>query len=560
MSLERSDLGALNVAKLIELPHVNAINNKEEVDICTALLATAVIRLRSHGKTSPPLRALCDSGSQANMISTIALEQLRWRTQRCQARFNGINGISGNPLTRKIVCDLLSRFDDRVLATIELVAMPQLSAMWLPGAPILKEMVPTDIRGKLADPTFGVPAPLEVLLGAGVWAVIMLDGKRIDRQGIALQPSHLGWLMFGGGVQAVQELQCAAIIESLEELTLDRQLQRFWELEEASVERKPTTEQRKCEEIFMRTHQRLTDGRYQVTLPIRDEATELGSSRAVALHRFLQLEKRFERNTELKAKYVTAMEELQRNDQMRLVSRAPIGPCYHIPHHAVLKKFREVFDASCRTDRGVSLNEIQLVGEKLQEDLAPLIMRFRCKPIAITADIKKMYLQVKIHPDQWDLQRVFWRASQDDEIQEYWLTGVTFGVSSAPHCAVRAMVQGARDLAAQYPQGAAAVQNDFYMDDCLTGAQQIEEARLLCAEIDALLGECGFELDKWRSNQKNVVPKRMKQQTSEVLELNELGATTVLGLRWFPETDHLTFKFEPPPALSAKEMTKRRLL
>lgn len=97
--------------------------------------------------------------------------------------------------------------------------------------------------------------------------------------------------------------------------------------------------------------------------------------------------------------------------------------------------------------------------------------------------------------------------------------------------------------------------------DYLTGAQVIEEARLLCAEIDALLGECGFELDKWRSNQKNVVPNRITQQPNEVLEqLNELRSTTVLGLRWFPETDQLTFKFEPPPVLSAKDMTKRRLL
>lgn len=44
---------------------------------------------------------------------------------------------------------------------------------------------------------------------------------------------------------------------------------------------------------------------------------------------------------------------------------------------AVLRKFRVVFDASCRTDRGKSLNDMQLIGEKMQEDLAPLIMRFQ---------------------------------------------------------------------------------------------------------------------------------------------------------------------------------------
>lgn len=445
--MERNDFGTRNIANQIEAPKELMINRTESEDIWTALLATAVIRLRSHNKTSPPLRALCDSGSQANMISTTALKQLGWPTHRCHARFKGINGVGENPSTQKIICNLLSRFNDRVLAKIELVAVPQLSAMWLPREPISIDRIPIEIRDELADPALGVPAPFDVLLGAGVWAIIMINGGRIDRLGIAMQPSQLGWLMYGGGLLTAQDLQCAVVSDSPEETVLETKLQRFWELEEVSVERKRTIEQEKCEEIFMNTHRRLSNGRYQVKIPTRDEITEIGSSRSMALHRFHQLERKFARNPELRAKYVAAIEDLQLNDRMRLADRQPSGPCYHIPHHAVLKKFRVVFDASCRTDRGISLNDMQLIGEKMQEDLAPLIMRFRCNPIAVTADIKKMYLQVKVHPDQWDLQRIFWRSSQEDDVQEYWLTTVTFGLSSAPHCAVRAMIQAARDSA-----------------------------------------------------------------------------------------------------------------
>lgn len=168
MSLERHDFGARNVAYQIEVSKELMINRKETENIWTALLATAVIRLRSHNKTSPPLRALCDSGSQANMISTTAIKQLRWPTQRCHARFNGINGVGEKPSTQKIICDLLSRFNDQVLATIELVAVPQLSDMWLPHEPISINRIPIEIRDELADPDLGVPAPFDVLLGAGV--------------------------------------------------------------------------------------------------------------------------------------------------------------------------------------------------------------------------------------------------------------------------------------------------------------------------------------------------------------------------------------------------------
>lgn len=43
-------------------------------------------------------------------------------------------------------------------------------------------------------------------------------------------------------------------------------------------------------------------------------------------------------------------------------------PHYFIPHHAVGKenKFRVVFNASNPTNTGVSLNDVQLVGGKLQ--------------------------------------------------------------------------------------------------------------------------------------------------------------------------------------------------
>ena len=43
------------------------------------------------------------------------------------------------------------------------------------------------------------------------------------------------------------------------------------------------------------------------------------------------------------------------------------------------------------TDRGISFNDVQLKGEKLQENLADFIMRFRCHPVAVTPNIKNMF-------------------------------------------------------------------------------------------------------------------------------------------------------------------------
>lgn len=68
-----------------------------------------------------------------------------------------------------------------------------------------------------------------------------------------------------------------------------------------------------------------------------------------------------------------------------------------------------VFDCSCKTNKGISLNEVQLVGAKLQRDLHEKIMTSRRHKIAISTDVKEMFRRVRIIIEQWNLQRIFWR-------------------------------------------------------------------------------------------------------------------------------------------------------
>lgn len=79
---------------------------------------------------------------------------------------------------------------------------------------------------------------------------------------------------------------------------------------------------------------------------------------------------------------------------------------FYLPHHAVIKdtstttKLRVVFDASCKTQSGKSLNDVLLVGPIIQQDLFSILSRFRTFRFAMTANIAKMYRQVLIDPSQ----------------------------------------------------------------------------------------------------------------------------------------------------------------
>lgn len=191
---------------------------------------------------------------------------------------------------------------------------------------------------------------------------------------------------------------------------------------------------------------------------------------------------------------------------------------YYIPHHAVKYKHRIVHDASCKTSNGQSLNDIVMTGPKLQFDLIDQIMRFRRHQIAFMADIKKMFKQIRVDPSQWDLMRIFWRENPSEPLREYWLTTVIFGMACSVFNACRSMIQCARDYADKFPDAAKAIENDFYMDDGLSGAENIEAAKLACRQIDYVLKQGGFELAGWSSNCSEIeelmqCPKRTKRRS-----------------------------------------------
>ena len=111
--------------------------------------------------------------------------------------------------------------------------------------------------------------------------------------------------------------------------------------------------------------------------------------------------------------------------------------CYILPLHAVFKetstttRTRVVFDRSAKTSNRLSLNDILQVGPTEQKNLYSLVLRFRTHRVCFTADIAKMYRQINVYPKDRDLQRFLWRYSSDEPLQEYNLTTVTYGNSSA---------------------------------------------------------------------------------------------------------------------------------
>jgi hypothetical protein len=174
--------------------------------------------------------------------------------------------------------------------------------------------------------------------------------------------------------------------------------------------------------------------------------------------------------------------------------------CNYLPHHAVFKetstttKTRVVFDGSACDSDGESLNSRLVVGRKLQQNLCTILMRWRFHIVALSGDIEKMYRQIAQHPKDRDYHIIIWREFMKDKVQTYRMTRVTFGIGSCSHMSIRSLQEAI--IHAKDDETIAAILDDFYVDDLLTGAKNEEDAWALMQSIIEALAKACFPLRK----------------------------------------------------------------
>nr|CAH7737265.1 unnamed protein product [Callosobruchus chinensis] len=137
------------------------------------------------------------------------------------------------------------------------------------------------------------------------------------------------------------------------------------------------------------------------------DPSHLGNSKETAIRRLRSIESKLSKDTELRLQYETFLKTYQSMGHMEDIPSSNVPQNSHfLPHHAVINennkttRLRVVFDASARTDNGVSFNDLQYVGPTIQDNLFSILLRFRQGSIAIAADIVKMYRQIQVDKPQ----------------------------------------------------------------------------------------------------------------------------------------------------------------
>ncbi|XP_071578599.1 uncharacterized protein [Temnothorax nylanderi] len=404
--------------------------------------------------------------------------------------------------------------------------------------------------------------PIDVIIGADLYGMLILDGVR---KGNASEPiaqnTAFGWILSGPLAPARSlhpdsvHIHHGTILENL-----DLDLRRFWEIEEVPHKRHLSPEEQQCEEHFAATHSRTPEGRYVVRLPFKTgPPIDLGKSRFTALASLVRSERRLLREQNKAALYREFLDEYEKLGHMTKVSdtdsQSSHSQVYYIPHHAVFREssvttqLRVVFNASCATSNGTSLNHHLLIGPKLQRDLAAVILLWRQHQFVFTADIAKMYRQILIDNRDVDYQRILWRSSPSEPVADYRLLTVTYGTASARYLALRVLLQLVKDYGDEFPLAALVLLLLTYVDDCTFGADNRELALKIRDQLIALLAKGGFRLRKWASNCPELLSDidLSDHGLARDKDLHADEPLKILGVAWNPESDSFHFRVTTSP-------------
>ena len=198
-------------------------------------------------------------------------------------------------------------------------------------------------------------------------------------------------------------------------------------------------------------------------------------------------------------------------------------------------KVRIVFDAAAKHD-GKSLNDAVLPGPKLQRELVDVLCRFRRAPVALSADISEMFLQVGLRRQDRAYHRFLWRNLNDKkEPKVYEFLRLPFGNASSPFCAQYVLQTHAKAVSEEKPNASEIIDNSMYVDDVLDSCETVREACSLRHDLSDVLSDAGFKLRKWLSNEPSViaeVPIEDRAQGVEIGDEQNLPTQKTLGVKF----------------------------
>ncbi|GFV63500.1 uncharacterized protein TNCV_1551631 [Trichonephila clavipes] len=196
-------------------------------------------------------------------------------------------------------------------------------------------------------------------------------------------------------------------------------------------------------------------------------------------------------------------------------------------------------------NKGLTWARHEKVIKRAEKVIPDILDRFRLYPIGLSADIEKAFLMLSVHPKDRDYLRFFYPSKEE---LVYRHCRIVFGLNSSPFL-LNASIKHLLDNAPlEYCNVVEKLKSSFYVDNCLSGVNNVKEQENFIDIASKLLSKGCFNLRGWQSN---VASKYVSQHT---------GEASVLGMLWNLDKDTLRCNINFEILTCETKITKRFIL
>ena len=340
--------------------------------------------------------------------------------------------------------------------------------------------------------------------------------------------------------------------------------------------------------------------RYEVELPFKDDCLPIPDNYNLCYNRLKSMHFKLSKTPDILREYENIIQEqlaagIIENIPNQSSEDLNDEDVHYLPHHGVIRQNREttklriVYDGSAKSPgQQLSLNDCLPTGPNYIPQLADVLARFRWHRMAIAADIEKAFLMIGIQENQRNMLRFLWLKDPyvvNSEVIQLRFCRLVFGLRPSPSILGATLthhLDAHRDSHAELVE---LTKKSLYVDDLLTGADNVQEGFELYQDSKELMAKGAFNLRKSNSNsnellqlinnkEESVAQTKTEKSTSLVEEEDEsfikstVGPTRTadtlvktLGVCRNTATDEISFDFtELIESANTMQATKRSLL
>jgi len=391
---------------------------------------------------------------------------------------------------------------------------------------------------------------IDLLIGNDFFNMfVYIEGTKRLQSNLVLLNTFFGYVP-SGNAEGEPALTTAALLCSMSNNTKPKKIDTtpssdaittLFELEHLGIK---MSELDSTDELILnqfRANAKFVDGRIAVSWPWKTANPKLNTNFRMAL---AQLKSLFHRSSDDLLRNVD--DTIRKQMETGILEVAPRSTSYkvhYLPHRPLIQKgkLRIVNNASAHAQSSPSLNSLLYKGPSLIKDIVGLLLRFRWRIIAMTADIEKAFHQLVLNEPDRDVVRILWvkdlsKPPSSDNLVILRYARVPFGVNSSPFL----LNMSIQELFSTPPvtQIDKEAAHCFYVDNFVNSCETIVDARLFYDRVMERMESIKFNLRDWLSNDQSLYESWPKERRAD------FAITSILGINWNPLADLFSLKVE----------------